>query len=99
MIPLKTRIMLADDHAVVRRGLRMVLDAQPDLEVVAEVGDGAEAVNRGLEEDVDLAVIDITMPPTGSADLDAVDARERALPVRGAEGRRLRLRPEERRRP
>src|SRR5205823_1644851 len=62
MIPLKTRIMLADDHAVVRRGLRMVLDAQPDLEVIAEVGDGAEAVRRGLEEDVDLAVMDITMP-------------------------------------
>jgi DNA-binding NarL/FixJ family response regulator len=54
--------MLADDHAVVRRGLRLVLDAEPDLEVVAEVGDGAEAVTRALQEDVDLAVIDITMP-------------------------------------
>ena len=54
--------MLADDHAVVRRGLRMVLEAQPDMEVVAEVGDGAEAVKRGLQDDVDLAVIDITMP-------------------------------------
>jgi DNA-binding NarL/FixJ family response regulator len=62
VIPLKTRIMLAEDHAVVRRGLRMVLDAEPDLEVVAEVGDGAQAVERGLEDDVDLAVIDITMP-------------------------------------
>ena len=62
MTPLKTRIMLADDHAVVRHGLRLVLDAQPDLEVVAEVGDGAEAVKRGLEDDVDLAVIDISMP-------------------------------------
>jgi DNA-binding NarL/FixJ family response regulator len=62
LIPLKTRILLADDHAVVRRGLRMVLEAQPDLEVVAEVGDGAEAVKRGLEDDVDLAVIDIAMP-------------------------------------
>ena len=62
MIPLKTRIMLAEDHSVVRRGLRMVLDAEPDLEVVAEVGDGAEAVERGLEDDVDLAVVDITMP-------------------------------------
>lgn len=62
MIPLKTRIMLAEDHAVVRRGLRMVLDAEPDLEVVAEVGDGAQAVARGLQDDVDLAVIDITMP-------------------------------------
>ena len=62
MSALKTRILLADDHAVVRRGLRLVLEAQPDLEVVAEVGDGAEAVRRGLQEDVDLAVIDITMP-------------------------------------
>jgi DNA-binding NarL/FixJ family response regulator len=62
VIPLKTRIMLAEDHAVVRRGLRMVLDAEPDLEVVAEVGDGAQAVERGLQDDVDLAVIDITMP-------------------------------------
>jgi DNA-binding NarL/FixJ family response regulator len=62
MTPLKTRILLADDHAVVRRGLRMVLDEQPDLEVVAEVGDGAEAIERGVMDDVDLAVIDITMP-------------------------------------
>jgi DNA-binding NarL/FixJ family response regulator len=62
VIPLKTRILLADDHAVVRRGLRMVLEAQPDMQVVADVGDGAEAVRRGLEEDIDLAVIDIAMP-------------------------------------
>jgi DNA-binding NarL/FixJ family response regulator len=62
VIPLKTRILLADDHAVVRHGLRMVLEAQPDLDVVAEAGDGIEAVARGLEDDVDLAVIDITMP-------------------------------------
>ncbi|HEX3318194.1 MAG TPA: response regulator transcription factor [Solirubrobacteraceae bacterium] len=62
MSGLKTRIMLADDHALVRRALGMVLEAQPDLEVVAEVGDGVEAVQRGLEEDVDLAVLDITMP-------------------------------------
>jgi DNA-binding NarL/FixJ family response regulator len=62
MIPLKTRILLAEDHAVVRHGLRMVLEAQPDMRVVAEVGDGAQAVERGLQDDVDLAVIDITMP-------------------------------------
>jgi DNA-binding NarL/FixJ family response regulator len=62
VIRLKTRIMLADDHAVVRNGLRMVLEAQPDLDVVAEVGDGAEAVKRGLEDDIDLAVMDIAMP-------------------------------------
>ena len=62
MIPLKTRILLADDHAVVRRGLRLVLDAEPDLEVVAEAGDGGDAVQRALTEDVDLAVLDVTMP-------------------------------------
>jgi DNA-binding NarL/FixJ family response regulator len=58
----KTRILLADDHAVVRRGLRLVLDLEPDLEVVAEAGDGAEAVDLALSEDVDLAVLDVTMP-------------------------------------
>jgi len=62
MIPLVTRILLADDHAVVRRGLRLVLDAEPDLSVVAEVGDGAAAVTRGLQDDIDLAIIDISMP-------------------------------------
>jgi DNA-binding NarL/FixJ family response regulator len=58
----RTRVLLADDHAVVRRGLRFVLDAEPDLEVVAEAGDGAEAVERGLDEEVDLAVLDVSMP-------------------------------------
>ncbi len=60
--PLKTRILLADDHAVVRSGLRMVLDSAPDLEVVAEAEDGAEAVELGLSADVDLAVLDVSMP-------------------------------------
>jgi DNA-binding NarL/FixJ family response regulator len=59
---LQTRIMLADDHAVVRRGLRLVLEGEPDLRVVAEAGDGAEAVERGLSPDVDLAVLDVSMP-------------------------------------
>ena len=60
--PLKTRILLADDHAVVRRGLKLVLDAEPDLEVVVEAGDGAEAVERAISNDVHLAVLDVTMP-------------------------------------
>jgi DNA-binding NarL/FixJ family response regulator len=59
---LKIGILLADDHALVRRGLRMVLDSQPDLEVVDEVGDGAEAVERAVQADVDLAILDVTMP-------------------------------------
>ena len=57
-----TRILLADDHAVVRRGLRLVLDGEADLEVVAEAADGAEAVALALENEVDLAVLDVTMP-------------------------------------
>lgn len=60
--PLKIRILLADDHAMVRRGLRMVLDSQPDLEVVDEVGDGAQAVARARQPDVDLSINDVTMP-------------------------------------
>ncbi len=57
-----TRILLADDHAVVRHGLRLVLEAEPDLEVVAEAGDGHEAVELGMRADIDLAVLDVTMP-------------------------------------
>ena len=60
--PLKTRVLLADDHAVVRKGLRMVLDAEPDLEVVSEAADGAEALELGLDEDVHLAILDVSMP-------------------------------------
>ena len=61
-VPLKTRILLADDHAVVRRGLRVTLDAEPDLEVTAEAGDGAEAVQLALAESLDLAILDVSMP-------------------------------------
>jgi DNA-binding NarL/FixJ family response regulator len=61
-IPLKTRILLADDHALVRHGLRMVLNAAPDLEVTAEADDGAEAVELALREEVNLAVLDVMMP-------------------------------------
>ena len=60
--PLKTRILLADDHAVVRRGIKLVLDAEPDLDVVAEAGDGAEAVQLALANDLHLAILDVTMP-------------------------------------
>ncbi|MFF6916312.1 response regulator [Streptomyces sp. NPDC012466] len=56
------RILLADDHALVRRGVRLILDQQPDLEVVAEAGDGAEAIELARTLEVDLAVLDIAMP-------------------------------------
>ena len=63
-IPLVTRILVADDHPIVRSGLKKVLDAQPDLEVVAEAEDGAEAVRKALAGDVDLAILDVSMPRT-----------------------------------
>ena len=79
---LRTRILLADDHAVVRRGLRFVLDAAPDLEVVSEAGDGAEAVAKGLEDDVDLAVLDVSMPRmTGIQAASELSRRRPELPV------------------
>lgn len=58
----EARILLADDHALVRQGLRLILDAEPDLTVVAEVGDGAQAVEACSRGGVDLAVLDIAMP-------------------------------------
>jgi DNA-binding NarL/FixJ family response regulator len=61
-IPLVTRILIADDFAIVRQGLKKVLNAKPDLEVVAEAEDGAEAVEKGLKEDVHLAILDVSMP-------------------------------------
>jgi DNA-binding NarL/FixJ family response regulator len=61
-VPLRTRILLADDHAVVRAGLRMVLDLEADMRVVAEAADGAEAVALAGRGDVDLAILDVSMP-------------------------------------
>jgi DNA-binding NarL/FixJ family response regulator len=62
-VPLKTHVLLADDHAVVRVGLGQILSGQPDFEVVAEVADGREAVEViRSRDDIDLAVLDIAMP-------------------------------------
>jgi DNA-binding NarL/FixJ family response regulator len=61
-IPLVTRILIADDFSIVRQGLKKVLDAKPDLEVVAEAEDGREAVDIALKEDVHLAILDVSMP-------------------------------------
>ncbi len=62
MTPLKTRILIADDHPIVLRGLRIVLNAQPDLEVIAEASDGDQAVKQALAHDAHLAILDISMP-------------------------------------
>jgi len=61
-VPLVTRILVADDHELVRKGLGLVLNAEHDLEVVAEAADGAEAVERALQDDIHLAILDVSMP-------------------------------------
>jgi DNA-binding NarL/FixJ family response regulator len=65
-VPLTARVLVADDHPIVRDGLRRVLDAQPDLKVVAEAADGAEAVAAAdAPGGLDLAILDVTMPAGG----------------------------------
>jgi DNA-binding NarL/FixJ family response regulator len=58
----ETRILLADDHAVIRSGLRLVLERQPDFKVVAEAGDGREAVKLAEATRPHVAVLDVAMP-------------------------------------
>ena len=75
--PLRTRILLADDHGLVRRGLRLVLDAQPDLEVVCEAADGREALRLALSEPVHLAILDVAMPEMTGLEVAAQVTRQR----------------------
>ncbi len=58
----KIKLLLADDHAVLRAGLRTLLNSQPDIEVVAEAADGKEAVSKSIEIAPDIVLMDITMP-------------------------------------
>jgi len=69
-----TRILIADDQALVRGGLRMILDAQPDLEVVGEAVDGREALQQARELSPDLVLMDVRMP-----ELDGLEATRRLL--------------------
>ncbi|MGA4539464.1 response regulator [Uniformispora flossi] len=73
-----TRILLADDHALVRRGVRLILDGEPDLTVVAEAENGADAVAQARRGGIDLAVLDIAMPRTTG--LQAARELSRDLP-------------------
>ena len=74
----RIRVLLADDHATVRYGLKLLIDAEPDMTVVAEAGDGDEAVRKTLEVKPDVVVMDISMP--GMNGLAATRALKQALP-------------------
>ncbi len=63
------RIMLVDDHEVVRQGLRALLEAEADLEVIAEAGDGREAIDVARIREPDVVVMDVRMP-----DMNGVEA-------------------------
>ena len=58
----KTRVLLADDHAVLRAGLAALINAQPDMEVAGEAGDGAEALEQAARLRPDVVLLDLTMP-------------------------------------
>ncbi|HUB83372.1 MAG TPA: response regulator transcription factor [Bryobacteraceae bacterium] len=68
----RIRILLADDHAVVRQGFRMILSAQSDLEIVGEAGNGREAVDLAASLRPDVVVMDVTMP-----ELNGIEATRR----------------------
>jgi two-component system response regulator NreC len=68
------RILLADDHTVMRRGLRLLLESQPEFSVVAEAADGRQAVQQAEATQPDVAVVDIAMP-----NLSGIEAAERIM--------------------
>ena len=79
----RLRILLGDDHTIVRQGLRKIIEAQPEWEVVAEASDGREAVRLAAENSPDVAILDIGMP--------LMDGYEVARRIRARRGKAVRL--------
>ncbi|MGI8697999.1 MAG: response regulator, partial [Mycobacteriales bacterium] len=72
------RVLVVDDHALFRRGLEMVLNAEPDIEVVAQASDGTEALARAIETTPDIVLMDVRMPRRGG--IDACTSIKEAVP-------------------
>ena len=68
-------VLLADDQALVRGGFRLILDAEPDIEVIAEAADGSQAIGQALQARPDVVLMDIRMPA-----LDGIQATRRLIP-------------------
>ena len=81
----KLQILLADDHAVVREGLKRLIDAEGDMKVVGEASDGAEAIEKAMRLCPDVAVVDVSMSP--------VNGSEATLKKFYHEAGRIRLQP------
>src|SRR5256885_2176308 len=72
---MKIRILLADDHTILRAGLKMMLNAQPDMEIVGEAQDGHQAIQEALRIQPDIILMDITMP-----DMNGIEATRHIKP-------------------
>jgi DNA-binding NarL/FixJ family response regulator len=72
------RVLIVDDHALFRRGLEMVLEQEPDIEVVGEASDGAEALTKAVDATPDIVLLDVRMPKRGG--IDACTAIKDAVP-------------------
>lgn len=75
------RVLIADDHAVVRAGLTALIDREPDLEVVAEAEDGRQDLQLGLNEQIDVAILDIAMPGLTGLQATREIRRKREFPI------------------
>ena len=69
--PRKLRVLLADDHGIIREGLKALIDAQPDMEVAGEAADGEEACRRARDCSADVVVMDLSMPKMGGTQATA----------------------------
>ncbi|PYT17172.1 MAG: DNA-binding response regulator [Acidobacteria bacterium] len=72
----RTRVLVVDDHAIVRQGLRAILDTEPDIEVVGEAADGREAVRKTMALRPDVVIMDVSMPRMNGLEATARIAKE-----------------------
>ena len=75
------RILIADDHDIVRSGLRRILESHSNWEVVAEAGDGGDAIRKAVETRPDIAVIDYSLPMVNGIEVTGIMRVSRGSPV------------------